>query len=251
MLNNLQNKLVPKVLAQTKGTYVLSSRLQIHRILEWVQQYWFRGVIIGFLAFLLLKKDVSFQISLKNGFTPSTSMAANVSPHDSHSPKAKTAAWSNTVGVLDVKRKQQDQYVARFARVAKAEMEKYGIPASITLAQGLLESNAGKSRLAANNNNHFGIKCFSKKCKKGHCSNFSDDSHKDFFRKYETAWESYRAHSLLLQKERYQSLYRLDKRDYKAWAQGLRKAGYATDKRYAKKLIHIIEDLRLYEYDAM
>ena len=64
-------------------------------------------------------------------------------------------------------------------------MDKFGIPASITLAQGLLESNNGESRLTTKNNNHFGIKCFSRKCKKGHCSNFSDDSHKDFFRKYD------------------------------------------------------------------
>ena len=128
-------------------------------------------------------------------------------------------------------------------------MRKYGIPASITLAQGLIESNAGESRLSKENNNHFGMKCFSKKCKKDHCSNFTDDSHKDFFRKYTTAWESYRAHSIMLGGDRYKHLKKLDKSDYKSWARGLKKAGYATDRRYAEKLIHIIEEMELYQYD--
>ena len=148
------------------------------------------------------------------------------------------------------KRQRQLSYVQRFAQVAQAEMQKYGVPASITLAQGLVETNAGLSQLATKNHNHFGMKCFSKKCRKGHCSNFVDDSHKDFFRIYQTAWESFRAHSLMLkQSKRYQPLFRLHKKDYKAWAHGLRKAGYATDKRYAEKLIAIIEALELYQYD--
>ena len=128
-------------------------------------------------------------------------------------------------------------------------MEKYGIPASIILAQGLIETNAGESRLSVRNNNHFGMKCFSKKCRKGHCSNFTDDSHKDFFRKYKTAWESYRAHSHLLNAKRYRHLKKLGTKDYKGWAKGLRKAGYATDKRYAEKLINLIETLRLDKFD--
>ncbi len=140
-------------------------------------------------------------------------------------------------------------YLQRFAPVAVAEMKKYGIPASITLAQGLLESNVGDSRLTKANNNHFGIKCFSQKCKKGHCSNFTDDTHKDFFRVYQSAWESYRAHSAFLQGKRYIHLKKLGATNYKAWANGLYKAGYATDKRYAAKLIQIIEFLKLNEYD--
>lgn len=147
------------------------------------------------------------------------------------------------------KRKKQMAYVKRFSKVAKTEMEKYGIPASITLAQGLLESNVGASRLATRNNNHFGIKCFSKRCGKGHCSNFTDDSHKDFFRKYRSAWESYRAHSKLLTAKRYSKLYKLKKTDYKGWATGLKKAGYATDPKYAEKIIALIEDLKLHQYD--
>ncbi len=147
------------------------------------------------------------------------------------------------------KRKKQMAYVKRFGKIAQTEMEKYGIPASITLAQGLLESNVGASRLATRNNNHFGIKCFSKSCRKGHCSNFTDDSHKDFFRKYKSAWESYRAHSQLLGAKRYSKLYKLRKTDYAAWAKGLKKAGYATDPRYAEKIIALIENLDLNQFD--
>ncbi len=149
------------------------------------------------------------------------------------------------------KRNKQESYVKRFYKVAQTEMKKFGIPASITLAQGLIESNAGESRLSRNNNNHFGMKCFSKKCGKNHCSNFTDDSHKDFFRKYQTSWDSYRAHSVLLKNKRYQPLFKLNKKDYKSWAHGLKKAGYATDRLYAKKLIKLIDDLKLYQYDEL
>ncbi|MCO6480786.1 MAG: glucosaminidase domain-containing protein [Phaeodactylibacter sp.] len=148
------------------------------------------------------------------------------------------------------KRRKQLQYVKRFAKVARSEMEKYGIPASITLAQGLLESNVGESKLATRNKNHFGIKCFSRSCKKGHCSNYTDDSHKDFFRIFKSSWESYRAHSLLLKNSgRYSSLFQLSRKDYRGWAYGLTRAGYATDKQYGQKLINLIEDLGLHEYD--
>lgn len=148
------------------------------------------------------------------------------------------------------KLQKQQAYVSRFVKVAQAEMRKYGIPASIKLAQGLVETNAGASRLSTKNNNHFGMKCFSKKCKKGHCSNFTDDSHKDFFRIYKSAWASYRSHSeMLTTTKRYRPLFELAPTDYRGWAHGLSKAGYATDKQYAEKLIRTIEELQLYVYD--
>lgn len=144
-----------------------------------------------------------------------------------------------------VNRKASDteikEYIKRFEKVAKEEEAKYSIPASITLGQAILESNAGKSSLATKDKNHFGIKCFSRNCQKGHCSNHGDDTHKDFFRTYKTDWESFRAHSLFLQRSRYQHLKKISKHDYKAWARGLQKAGYATDKKYSNKLITVIE----------
>lgn len=151
--------------------------------------------------------------------------------------------------IVAEKKRILDNYIKRFAPIAVQEMKEYGIPASITLAQGLLESNAGESRLAKDANNHFGIKCFSRSCEKGHCKNYTDDTHKDFFRIHTNVWESYRAHSLFLQRDRYKHLLKLKKTDYEAWAHGLKKAGYATDKRYAYKLIKIIETLKLHRFD--
>lgn len=139
-------------------------------------------------------------------------------------------------------------YIARFHRVAIAEQRKFGIPASISLAQGIIESRSGRSTLAVKANNHFGIKCFSRKCGRGHCINMHDDHAKDFFRKYATAWESYRAHSQILTKGRYIKL-KKHGRDYRKWAYGLEKLGYATDRSYAEKLIDVIEKYNLQKYD--
>ena len=142
------------------------------------------------------------------------------------------------------------RYLARYAPVAVREMRAYGIPASITLAQGLLESVAGTSRLATETNNHFGIKCFSRSCAPGHCRNFEDDHHKDFFRSYADPADSYRAHSRFLREgKRYAGLFRLAADDYRGWARGLSKAGYATDPRYADKLISLVERYDLATYD--
>ncbi|MCB0568875.1 MAG: glucosaminidase domain-containing protein [Phaeodactylibacter sp.] len=139
-------------------------------------------------------------------------------------------------------------YVKQYAPLALQEMHDYGIPASITLAQGLLESNAGESRLSTESNNHFGIKC-RKKCRGCTCRNYSDDDIYDMFRVFELPAESYREHSLLLNSARYKHLHKLRRTDYKGWAHGLKKAGYATDRRYAEKLIQAIEYLGLHKYD--
>lgn len=139
-------------------------------------------------------------------------------------------------------------YVKQYLSDAKEERDKYGIPVSITLAQGLLESNAGESRLALESNNHFGIKC-RRKCRGCTCRNYNDDDIYDMFRVFESVGESYREHSILLTGGRYKHLLKLRKTDYKSWAHGLKKAGYATDKRYAEKLIQIIEFLDLDRYD--
>jgi hypothetical protein len=140
------------------------------------------------------------------------------------------------------------QYVLTYADIAVEEMHRYGIPASISMAQGIVESRCGESTLAQHNNNHFGIKCFKKSCKKGHCSNFTDDSHKDFFRKYKTPIQSWREHSLLLSSGRFKDLKALGQ-DYERWATCLESKGYATDKEYAEKLIATIEQYGLDELD--
>ncbi len=154
--------------------------------------------------------------------------------------------------VLEGYHQKAFDYVERFGRIAIGEQEKYGIPASITLAQGLLESGFGKSRMALTINNHFGIKCTAyQRQQKGKCYIFADDTKYDRFVKFENAWASYRAHSKVLQNKRYEGLYVLKPTDYEGWALGLQKAGYASDKNYARKLVRIIELYELYEYDEM
>ena len=139
-------------------------------------------------------------------------------------------------------------YVDIWSDTAMREMRDYGIPASITLAQGLLESALGKGRLAMEGNNHFGIKCHTDW--EGERIYHDDDRAQECFRVYEDASFSYRDHSLFLaNRKRYAQLFTLDMDDYKGWARGLKKAGYATDPKYPKKLISLIERYGLDRYD--
>ena len=137
-------------------------------------------------------------------------------------------------------------YIARWKNVAIQHQKEYGIPASITLAQGLLESAAGQSELAVKANNHFGIKCTSEWL--GDVYRYDDDRRKECFRMYNDAEESFRDHAKFLQKPRYERLFTLKVSNYKGWAQGLKDCGYATDPAYPQKLIRIIED---YELDKL
>ncbi|WP_159021652.1 glucosaminidase domain-containing protein [Formosa sp. L2A11] len=139
-------------------------------------------------------------------------------------------------------------YIQVFGPVAVEEMKFYHIPASITLAQGILESGSGKGRLAVEANNHFGIKCHDWT---GASIHHDDDEDQECFRKYKDAKYSYRDHSLFLsERKRYSGLFELDIDDYKGWAKGLRAAGYATDRKYPDKLIALIERYELYNYDS-
>lgn len=150
--------------------------------------------------------------------------------------------------IVQAKKKICLDYIAQYSKTALEEAKKFNIPASITLAQGLLESNAGKSALAAKEKNHFGIKCRAK-CIGCRCANYTDDSKFDMFRIFDSAWESFREHSKLLSNTRYKHLCSLKRTDYKNWANGLQAAGYATDKKYASKLIRIIEAFDLSKFD--
>lgn len=142
----------------------------------------------------------------------------------------------------------QEIYIGQFATLAVEEMYRSGIPASITLAQGLLESRYGLSELAVKGNNHFGIKCHNNW--KGGRMYHDDDRRGECFRKYPSPEQSYRDHSDFLRyRDRYKFLFDYKITDYKAWAYGLKKAGYATDPAYPKKLISLIEEYELHEYD--
>jgi uncharacterized FlgJ-related protein len=138
-------------------------------------------------------------------------------------------------------------YIKEFKNLAIKEMKRSGVPASITLAQGMLESDNGNSYLARKANNHFGIKCHDWK---GPSVRFDDDKKNECFRKYRSVYESYKDHSdFLTDNIRYRFLFDLDPTDYKRWARGLKKAGYATKRDYAELLIRIIENNKLYEFD--
>ena len=138
-------------------------------------------------------------------------------------------------------------YIERYKGMAVDQMLRYKIPASITLAQGLLESGAGTSTLARKANNHFGIKCG--RAWKGPYILQDDDARNEKFRKYRSVEESYEDHSRFLQQARYSSLFELSPKDYKGWARGLKRCGYATNPRYASLLIDLIERYDLDQYD--
>jgi len=142
-----------------------------------------------------------------------------------------------------------EEYIAIYSDIAQDEMRNYGVPASITLAQGILESGSGKGRLSTEANNHFGIKCHSSW--KGPKIYHDDDKAQECFRKYKNSKYSFRDHSLFLkERKRYSKLFVLQKDDYKGWAKELRVAGYATDRKYPQKLISLIERYQLYRFDA-
>lgn len=259
----------------------------VKNLISWISKYWFQLAICFFLFQFYQSRNV--QIVVGQGSEASLSAVEPVKAHfreeKSHaemsiSPalpdgtisegrpapapsKWKSSDFRNLSFVLDpglARRKGVDEsivqeklthcreYVERFATTAIQESQQFGMPASIKLAQGLLETDAGSSKLATESNNHFGIKCRSK-CRGCTCRNYSDDEVYDMFRVFDTAWESYREHSRLLQIERYSKLKKLGTKDYEGWARGLKKAGYATDKNYDSKLIRIIESLDLHQFD--
>ncbi len=149
----------------------------------------------------------------------------------------------------EVYKQRVADYITSYSEVSMSQMKEFKIPASITLAQGILESGVGNGYLAKNANNHFGIKCHDSW--DGKRIYHDDDAKGECFRKYANPLYSYQDHSsFLTERKRYLPLFKLPEDDYKSWAKGLKQAGYATDKKYAHKLISIIERYKLYLYDA-
>lgn len=162
------------------------------------------------------------------------------------SKKTETTSTSKTP-IKTTHANAVEAYIANFSGIAKEEMRKYKIPASITLAQGILESGSGKGRLAVQANNHFGIKCHGWTGQKIY---HDDDRSQECFRKYTHADSSFEDHSTFLTtRGRYSKLFQLRQDDYKGWAKGLRAAGYATDRKYPNKLISLIERYQLNRFD--
>ncbi|HRH38485.1 MAG TPA: glucosaminidase domain-containing protein, partial [Flavobacteriales bacterium] len=174
---------------------------------------------------------LSLRRSLRLGLLLAVVLGPSFVPIDAQAPKQFTA----------------EEYIEQWKAVAIKKMKEHGIPASITLAQGLLESGNGNSVLARESNNHFGIKCTSDWT--GGRAYHDDDKKDDCFRVYKDASDSYEDHAKFLQKPRYASLFELKSTDYKGWAHGLKKAGYATDPHYPQKLIDLIERYNLHNLD--
>ncbi len=171
--------------------------------------------------------------------TPPVVIEPKVEPPVVVAPTTPTSSYADVVA----------NYIATYSDIAKQEMTTYSIPASITLAQGILESGAGKGNLTSKANNHFGIKCHQGWT--GGRVYHDDDELQECFRKYADPANSFRDHSLFLsERSRYRFLFDLKKDDYKGWAKGLKKAGYATDPKYPNKLISIIERYNLTDYDT-
>lgn len=167
----------------------------------------------------------------------------------STSKKSKTETIESTSKTL-VTSDLIHGYIFKYKDIAMSNMKNFGIPASIILAQGILESGAGQGKLALHSNNHFGIKCYTDWT--GETTNHDDDASQECFRKYKNPNESYQDHAKIVSKRtRYASLFNLKKDDYTGWAKGLKAAGYATDPKYPEKLISYIERYHLDEYDNM
>jgi flagellum-specific peptidoglycan hydrolase FlgJ len=203
-----------------------------------------RLIILFFLSFLVFncgsKKTVVTKKSKtekRNTTFPTVVIAEPEGTNENVTKPIENKTYANAT----------ERYIDTYKDIAKNEMELYGIPASITLAQGILESGSGNGRLSVKANNHFGIKCHGWTGKKIY---HDDDKSQECFRKYNDAKYSFRDHSLFLsERKRYAFLFDLKKHDYTAWAKGLKSAGYATDRKYPQKLISLIERYKLNEYD--
>lgn len=191
--------------------------------------------LYAFLAILSLASCLSKQDVLQNPHVAKRPQPAHRPHKNASAPPKPTTSLSGLA------------YIEQYKAIAIAEMEQYGIPASIKLAQALLESGNGNSSLAREANNHFGIKCTSEW--NGGKTYHDDDERNDCFRVYRRVEDSFRDHSQFLLRKRYAALFELDKDDYKGWARGLKAAGYATNPRYADLLISLIERYQLHQYD--
>lgn len=194
-----------------------------------------KGHVYALFAVMLLTSCLSKQDVLQNPRTVGRQGSVRKAEKE---PSKPISSYTSTSGF---------EYIERYKDIAIEEMNRFGIPASIKLAQALLESGNGNSTLAREANNHFGIKCTPEWI--GRKTYQDDDSRDDCFRVYEQAEDSFKDHSQFLLRKRYAALFELDKDDYKGWAKGLKAAGYATNPRYADLLVDLIERYQLHQYD--
>jgi flagellum-specific peptidoglycan hydrolase FlgJ len=186
-------------------------------------------------------------VNKRKTYTPRKTPAQQEKQVRTIEPKIENATKSSSFREKKTFANPVEAYIYNFSGIAQEEMRLYGIPASIKIAQGILESGSGNGDLAQRSNNHFGIKCSDWQGDKVY---HDDDELQECFRKYKDPMYSFRDHSLFLyERPRYAFLFDYKRDDYKSWAKGLRKAGYATDPKYPDKLISLIERFKLYEFD--
>jgi flagellum-specific peptidoglycan hydrolase FlgJ len=191
-------------------------------------------------------RKISLLLIAATIFTSCSAHKSLISSKKAHNNN-KNIQKKNKTAIAAYKSFTSLEYIERFKAIAIQEMNQYGIPASITLAQGLFESGSGNSELAKVANNHFGIKCGSTWTGESYYKD--DDNVDDCFRVYNNPEESFRDHSEFLKKKNYARLFELDKNDFKGWAYGLKAAGYATNPKYPQLLLNIIEKYNLDQYD--
>jgi flagellum-specific peptidoglycan hydrolase FlgJ len=204
---------------------------------------------IKFRYILLVIVALAFSCGPKKGIVTKKKDYKNKTETVDSKQETKTSGNGTKTGEVKTTKppSSTDNYISQYASIAMRQMRKSKIPASIILAQGILESGSGRGRLAVKANNHFGIKCHGWKGAKIY---HDDDRSQECFRKYRRAEYSYEDHSeFLTGRSRYAQLFRLRPDDYRGWAKGLRAAGYATDRKYPQKLISLIERYKLYRYD--
>ncbi len=203
-----------------------------------IQIPWFKVFMISLAVYILTQKDIMINFNLNSPESPtstiSTTEALNVA--------SVTPPPPPTVSLDDIDESIVRAYIRRFERVAKVEMEKFNIPASIKMAQGILESKAGQQQLSTQLNNHFSIRCAAIET-----NHTCIETNMGSFKKYSSAWEGWRAHSVLLSEEKFQSIFK--SKNYKEWANQLQKLGYSSDAQYGQKLILIIEKYNLSRLD--
>lgn len=257
-------------------------------LMYWFGQYWFQILVSGMVVYLFTQREIQMTLvspsetvqaglgSMALSYTEMSGVDEPVAPRATlvsknfveDQPAYLPGQWNPAdfqcisfvldpdlairkrvdPAIVEAKRKECLSYIKRFQETAVEEMQASGIPASIILAQALLASDAGNHRLALESNNHFGIKCRNN-CHGCTCRNYADDDTYELFRVFQTPRESFREHSRLLQQGPYQKLHAHKEKDYKKWAIGLKKAGYSTDRDYDRKIIRIIESLRLNRLD--
>lgn len=198
-----------------------------------------KNILILFIGVLVFSCGSKKTVVTKKPKTRTVHVDKEVEGKEVTKPNTSSKVYANAT----------EKYIDTYKDIAQEEMRLYNIPASITIAQGILESGSGNGRLSTKANNHFGIKCHDWTGAKIY---HDDDKAQECFRKYNNAKYSFRDHSLFLSgRKRYEGLFKLKQSDYKGWAKGLRAAGYATDKKYPEKLISLIERYQLYKLDDL